>query len=215
MRNGRPVQNMSVIPYMSVIPCSLFPVLHSSFAFLFFSVSLCLCGSISFIPTGRPFPRAGGVGRGTSPCAPPPASDPTPRRLRPYRAHPSAPPRTPATSAPRTRRGSTPTRAAGLQRDHAGLGGVVVGQRVGYVVQAQQGVGAASGARLVRPPPEVIADLVACDGPQPAAEAVARTVAAEIGEMFGDGAEHVLENVGGIVGVQTTPPAPVVDQRRV
>ena len=77
------------------------------------------------------------------------------------------------------------------------------------------GVGAARSARLPALPAEMVADLVARDRPQPAAERVALLLLAEAAEVAGHRPEHVLEDVRGVLRRQVAAAAPVKHQRSV
>src|SRR5262249_62011665 len=77
------------------------------------------------------------------------------------------------------------------------------------------GVGAASGVLLRPLPLDPVADLVARDHPQPAAERVAGLVVVKVRDPRRHRQEHFLDDVLGVARRQVMPTAPAVDQRAV
>jgi len=67
----------------------------------------------------------------------------------------------------------------------------------------------------MREPAEMIAQLVLCDPPQPTAKRVGRPFLAESADVGDNGLEDLLKDISDILILQSSPPAPVKDERSV
>jgi hypothetical protein len=93
------------------------------------------------------------------------------------------------------------------------VGGRLV--QVGDGQELRLGVAAALRLRMLVAPAEMIADLVARDGPQPTAEAIPGPLVAKAADRGRDRLEDLLNDLGSVVGLETGVAAPAVDQRSV